>query len=153
MSFNQMMVIGNLTNDPAVKNFGESLSVCKFSIAQTETVKGKNGDKKSYTEYFNIECWGPLAKTCETFLSKGSSVFIVGKFTSRKYTKQNGEQGVHTSINAKKIRFLSPRKSDNLKSTSHNEEVSYENSELDLDDSLMYGATFDTNLMTSEIPF
>ncbi len=153
MSFNQMMVIGNLTKDPTFKNVGDGLSVCKFSIAQSETIKGKNGEKKQYTEYFNIECWGPLAKTCAQFLSTGASVFVVGKFTSHKYTKENGEQGVYNSINTKKIRFLSPKKSQNSNTSYENDEKLSDNSEIDLDDALMYSVSPDVRFTTEEIPF
>lgn len=153
MSFNQMMVIGNLTKDPTIINIGESLTVCKFSIAQTETIKNKNGEKKQYTEYFNVECWGPLAKTCAQFLSTGSSVFVVGKFTSHKYTKKSGEQGTYNSINSKKIRFLSPKKSQNPSISSDNEAILSDNSEIDMDDELMYSVSPDVRFTTEEIPF
>jgi single-strand DNA-binding protein len=118
MSYNQTSLIGNLTNEPELKEISPNLFICKFSIAQTDTFYSKEGDKKSVTEYFNIECWGGLAKNCKQYLSKGDKVFVTGKSSSRKFNKTNGEKATHYFINCTNIRFLSMKKSDNNNSSS-----------------------------------
>lgn len=120
MSYNQTSLIGNLTNDPEFKEISPNLFVCKFSIAQTDIFYSKEGDKKSVTEYFNIECWGGLAKNCKQYLSKGDKVFVTGKSSTRKFDKTNGEKATHHFINSTNIRFLSMKKSDSSNSSSEN---------------------------------
>ena len=85
-SVNRVTLIGNLGQDPVLRNAGET-PVCNFSIATSDEWKNKAGEDQSNTEWHNIVAWRGLAEVCGTYLTKGSKVFIEGKLQTRKWEK------------------------------------------------------------------
>tara|TARA_R110002096_G_scaffold225047_1_gene414334 strand:- start:1388 stop:1777 length:390 start_codon:yes stop_codon:yes gene_type:complete len=108
MSVNKVMQIGNLTRDPEFKTIGDSM-VCNFDIAMNEKWKDKKGAWQEKTEYSKIVVWGNQAKSCSDFLSKGSSVFVEGKMSTRNYDK-DGTKVYVTEIVANNVQFLGGKK-------------------------------------------
>jgi single-strand DNA-binding protein len=104
---NKAILIGNLGSDPETSNPNES-TLCKFSVATSETWKDRNGEKQESTEWHRIECWGKLAEICSQYLSKGSKVWIEGKIKTDKWETESGETRYSTKIVAKEVTFLSP---------------------------------------------
>ena len=65
-----MILIGNLGKDPEVRHLEGGATVCKFTLATTETYKDKNGERKEQTEWHNIVLWRSLAEVAEKYLKK-----------------------------------------------------------------------------------
>ncbi len=99
MSLNQCNFIGNLGRDPEVRTFNDGGKVCNFSIACTERWKDRNtGEKREKTEWVNIATFGPLADIANQYLRKGSKVFVSGKFRTRKWQDQSGQDRYSSEI-------------------------------------------------------
>jgi len=99
MSLNQCNIIGNLGRDPEVRTFQNGGKVCNIAVAVSEKWKDKNtGERKEKTEWINIAVFGPLADIAERYLSKGSKVFVSGKFTTRKWQDQSGQDRYSSEI-------------------------------------------------------
>lgn len=100
MSFNQVILIGNLGKDPeTIHSKGGSL-VCKFSLATTERY-----NKENKTEWHRIVAFGKLAEICQQYLEKGKQVCIVGKITTNTWEK-DGVTHYMTEIIANEMRML-----------------------------------------------
>jgi len=95
---NKVMLLGNLGKDPEVRHLEGGNVVCSFSIATSETYKDKQGERKTTTEWHNIVLWKGLAEIAEKYLKKGSSVFIEGKITNRKWDDKEGSTRYTTEI-------------------------------------------------------
>lgn len=103
---NQVVLIGNLGNDPEVTNFESGSSIAKFSMATNETYKKENGEKTTQTEWHTIVVWGNLVSIVERYLEKGSEVCIKGKITYRNYQDKQDITKYITEIKADEVLML-----------------------------------------------
>jgi len=99
---NQVVLIGNLGNDPEITNFEGGKKVAKFSMATNENYKNTNGENLVDTQWHNVVVWGNRANIAESYLKKGSEVCITGKLTHRSYEKE-GVKHYITEVNANEI--------------------------------------------------
>jgi len=87
-SLNKVMLIGNLGKDPESKFLPNGDAVVNFSIACSESWKDKNtGEKVEKTEWINVVAFRKLAEICGKWLTKGSKVYVEGKYQTRKWEK------------------------------------------------------------------
>ena len=78
---------------------GSGTNLCKFSVATSRRWKDKNtGEKKEDTSWHNIVVFNPyLVKICESWLDKGTRVYIEGELKTRTYDK-DGEKKYITEV-------------------------------------------------------
>ena len=96
---NRCEFIGNLGRDPEVRSTQSGDKVASLSIAVSEAWKDKNtGEKRERTEWVPITIWGPLAKVAEQYLRKGSKIYVAGKFQTRKWQDQSGNDRWTTDV-------------------------------------------------------
>jgi len=107
---NRVILIGNLGKDPEIKSLEGGVKVANFSLATTETYKGKNGEKVEQTEWHNIVLWRGLAEVAESYLKKGNSIFIEGKLKTRDWTDKDGNKRYTTEIVADNMVMLGGRR-------------------------------------------
>lgn len=113
MSINNVIIIGNVGQDPTIKNLSEETKVANFSVATSENFKDKQGNKSTSTEWHNVVCWNKLASICEKWVKKGQQIYISGKLKTRSYEDQNGTKHYITEIFANSIQMLGKRSNDN----------------------------------------
>lgn len=87
-----MILIGNLGKDPEIQNFENGVKKAAFTLATTETYKGKDGEKTSHTEWHNIVLWRGLADIAEKWLKKGQTIYLEGKIRRRDYEDKDGQK-------------------------------------------------------------
>jgi single-strand DNA-binding protein len=107
---NRVILIGNLGKDPEIRTLEGGVKVANFSLATTETYKGKNGEKVDQTEWHNIVLWRGLAEVAESYLKKGNSIFIEGKIRTRDWTDKDGNKRYTTEIIADNMVMLGSRR-------------------------------------------
>jgi single-strand DNA-binding protein len=92
-SVNKVILIGNLGKDPEVRTMQSGGKVCNFSIATSESWKDKNsGERQEKTQWHNIVIWNEnIVRVAESYLKKGSKVYIEGQLETRKYEKDGRE--------------------------------------------------------------
>lgn len=112
MSFNKVLLIGNVGKEPEVRHLESGTAVASFTLATTERFKDKNGVFTDQTEWHNIVCWRNLADLTEKYITKGTQLFIEGKIRTRSWTDQSGQKRYTTEIVADNIRLLG-KKGDN----------------------------------------
>jgi single-strand DNA-binding protein len=116
-SFNQIVLLGNLTDNPAVKQFDNS-SVCNFRLA----VNSNRGENKE-TLYIDVDTWNKLGEICNEYLSKGSQAMVTGRLRERSWETESGEKRSKTYIVATDVQFLDKRnKADKFETTEAAEE-------------------------------
>lgn len=107
MALNRCEFIGNLGRDPEARTTQGGTKVVNLRIAVTEKWKDKStGERKENTEWVPCVIWGALAKVAEQYLRKGSKVFVAGKFETRKWTDQQGQDRYTTEINVTDLEML-----------------------------------------------
>ncbi len=114
MAINKVMVIGNLGAKPVIRTLPSGQKVANFSLATTERFTDRNGAKQERTDWHRIVAFGPLADTCERFLSKGRQVYVEGRLTTRQYeAKDESGKRYRTEIVAQQLRLLGNRTNGN----------------------------------------
>ena len=98
-SVNKVMLIGNLGKDPEVRTMQNGNKVANITLATSENWKDKNtGERKEKTEWHRVVIFGNLAGIAETYLKKGSKVYVCGQLQTRKWQDQSGQDKYTTEV-------------------------------------------------------
>jgi single-strand DNA-binding protein len=104
-SFNQVILMGNLTRDPELRTTPNGTSVCSFSLALNRSYKGSNGEWQEATDYIDVVAWGPLGERVAQYLSKGRPCLVNGRLQSRSW-EQDGQKRNKVEVVANDVTFL-----------------------------------------------
>ena len=131
---NKAILLGNLGKDPEIRRLDDGRAVANFSIATSESYKNKAGEKVTNTEWHNVVLWSPLAEIAESYLKKGSQVYIEGKISNRSYEDKEGVKKYISEVVGRDITLLgrAPEPSQQNESPSTNNESSTSVQEDDL---------------------
>jgi len=99
-SLNQVQLIGNLGADPEVRNLPSGGKVVNLSIATSERWRDKNtGEQREKTEWHRVVIFSEaIGKVAETYLKKGSKVYLQGALQTRKWQDQSGADKYSTEV-------------------------------------------------------
>ncbi|WP_134679763.1 single-stranded DNA-binding protein [Paracoccus ravus] len=99
-SVNKVILIGNLGQDPEIRNFPNGGKVANLRIATSETWKDRNtGERKERTEWHTVAIYSePLVRVAEQFLKKGSKIYVEGQLETRKWQDQQGNDRYSTEV-------------------------------------------------------
>ena len=107
-SFNQVILMGNLTRDPELRQTPNGQNVCSFSLALNRSYKGSDGNWQEATDYIDIVAWGPLGERVSQYLSKGRPCLVNGRLQSRSW-EQDGQKRSKLEVIAQDVTFLGGR--------------------------------------------
>lgn len=105
MSFNKVILVGNVGKDPEIRRFENNIKA-SFSLATSETYTPKGGEKVTQTEWHNIVAWRRLAELTENYIRKGSQILIEGKLRYRSYDDRDGNKRYIVEVEADTIQLL-----------------------------------------------
>lgn len=99
-SLNKVQLIGSLGADPEIKSFQNGGRVANLRVACSESWKDRHtGERKEKTEWISVSVFSDgLIGLVERFLRKGSKVYVEGKFQTRKWQDQNGNDRYTTEV-------------------------------------------------------
>ncbi len=116
MSYQKIVIAGNLGRDPEMRYTPSGQAVTSFSVAVNESYTNANGEKVKKTIWFRVTAWGKQAEICNQYLKKGQMVLVDGRMSAdpntggpKLFTKQDGTAGSSFEITASTVRFLSSR--------------------------------------------
>src|SRR5436190_16744994 len=104
-SFNQVILMGNLTRDPELRTTPNGTNVCSFSLALNRSYKSASGDWQEATDYIDIVAWGPLGERVAQYLTKGRPALVSGRLQSRSW-EQDGQKRSKVEVVANDVTFL-----------------------------------------------
>jgi single-strand DNA-binding protein len=104
-SFNQAIVMGNLTRDPELRTTPSGQSVASFAVATNRSWVDGGGERKEAVEYHEIVAWGKLGELANQYLGKGRKVMVIGRLQTQSWEK-DGVKRQRTEIVASDINFL-----------------------------------------------
>lgn len=107
-AFNKVIIMGNLTKDPELKQTKNGISVCSFSIAVQR--RFKNADGAYVTDFFAVTAWGQTAEFVSKYFHKGQPILVCGELQNRSYTAQDGTKCMVTEITADEATFTESAK-------------------------------------------
>lgn len=107
-SVNQVILMGNLTRDPELRQTPGGQSVCNFGIALNRAFKDSSGNWQEATDFVNCVAWGPLGERVSQYLSKGRRVLVQGNLRSSSW-EQDGQKRSKLEVWANDVTFLDGR--------------------------------------------
>ena len=103
-SFNKVILMGNMTADPELKQTTAGVSVCTFSIAVNRRyTKGEQGQQN--VDFINIVAWRQNAEFASRYFKKGNSVLVCGQLQTRTWTDNQGQKRYATDVVADEVSF------------------------------------------------
>ena len=106
MAFNKVILIGNLTSDPELKQTTGGVSICNFSIAVNRKMKVQGGQD---CDFINIVAWRSSAEFVARYFRKGNSILVCGELQTRNYTNGQGQKVYITEVVASEVSFTGNR--------------------------------------------
>ena len=107
-SFNQVILMGNLTRDPELRSTNTGQSVCNFSLALNRSYKDASGNWQEATDYIDVIAWGPLGERVQQYVTKGRPVLVTGRLQNRSW-EQDGQKRNKVEVVAQDVTFLGGR--------------------------------------------
>jgi single-strand DNA-binding protein len=119
MSYQKIVIVGNLGRDPEMRYLPNGQPVTNFNLATNRGYTNSNGEKIKETTWFRISAWGRQAETCNQYLKVGSKVLIEGRLNPdqatggpRVYQRQDGTYGSSYELTAERVVFMDSRGQD-----------------------------------------
>lgn len=99
MSINRVILIGNVGQEPEIRQTKDGKEIANFSLATSESWKDKNGEKKEKSEWHKISVLSQgLVSIVKQYVKKGSKLYIEGSLQTRKWTDNKGIERYTTEV-------------------------------------------------------
>jgi len=112
MSFNKIIIVGNLGRDPELRYTPQGTPVCSFTVATNDKRKDKTGEQQDITTWFRVTVWGRQAETASQYLTKGRPVYIEGRLRLEEWSDRDGKQRSTLEVHATDMQFIGGRSDD-----------------------------------------
>lgn len=103
-SDNQIIIVGNLTDDPELRYTPNGAAVVKFRVAVNRRYRDEAGTwKDGDTSYFTVNAWRTLAENIAESLTRGTRVIVAGRLQMRSWETQEGDKRTVVEIEADEV--------------------------------------------------
>ena len=107
---NKIILIGRMTKDIEIRYTQNQKEVGSFDLAVNRNYKNQNGEYD--TDFFKCIAWGNLAKTIQTYTSKGSQIAIEGRVENRTYQANDGTNRYVTEVVVEGVHLIDFKKNE-----------------------------------------
>lgn len=97
-TINKVILIGNVTRDPEMKQTASGQNICTFTIATNRVWITAGGEKKSSSEYHDVVAWAGLAELAQKYVRKSKYVHVEGYLKTRSWDTPEGIKKFKTEI-------------------------------------------------------
>lgn len=106
MSFNKIILVGNLGRDPELRYTPQGIAVCDFSMATNERKRDKAGEYHDVPTWFRVTLWRNQAENASKYLKKGSPVYIEGRLGLEEWTDRDGNARQTLAVQGTEMHFI-----------------------------------------------
>ena len=89
-ALNKVMLMGNLTRDPQVKQLANNTTLAEFGLAVSRRFKTAAGEDREETCFVDCTAFGKQAEVIGQYCQKGKPLFVEGRL---KYDSWDDKQG------------------------------------------------------------
>ncbi len=101
VSFNKVIIAGNLTRDPELRFTNGGIPVCSFGMA-VNRVRSKTEE----VDFFDVSAWRELGETIANYKKKGDPILVEGRLQFRSWEAQDGSKRNKVDVVADNVQFL-----------------------------------------------
>jgi single-strand DNA-binding protein len=110
MSINRVVISGNLTRDPELRQTPGGMAILKMGIAVNDRRKNaQSGEWEDVPNFFDVTMFGSRGESLSRFLNKGSKIAVEGKLRWRQWETPEGDKRSAVEIIADDVEFMSSR--------------------------------------------
>ena len=106
MSFNKVILMGNLVADPELRYTQSNVPVTSFRIAVSRRFKTEN---QPDADFITIVAWRGTAEFINQYFSKGKGILVCGQVQSRNWTDSEGNKRTAVEVVAEEVSFVEKR--------------------------------------------
>jgi len=108
-SVNKVILIGNLTRDPEIRQTTTGQNIATFGLATNRQWTTSSGEKKASAEFHECVAWAKLAEICEKYLHKSKLIYVEGYLKTRSWDTEEGVRKFKTEIVVEDMIMLDKR--------------------------------------------
>ena len=105
-TYNKVLIMGNLTRDPELKQTPSSQPVAQIGIAMNRKFKDREGNMREETTFVDCEAWGRTAEVMAQYLSKGKPVFVEGRLKLDQWQDKEGNNRSKLKVVIESFQFI-----------------------------------------------
>lgn len=154
--FNKVVLMGNLTRDPELRNTPNGQSVAGFSLAVNRSWKNAQGETQEAVDYIDCNAWGKAGEIITQYMQKGGAILVSGRLQQRSW-EQDGQKRSKVEVVVEDFNFVGGGNSggsyDNSKSSSSNAPASSSNKPSKKKDDVVIEDIGDEPINLDDIPF
>jgi len=128
---NKVIIIGNLTRDPEMRQTPNGQYITTFGIATNREWVTQEGEKNKSTEFHDVVAWSKLAEICSKYLKKGKLVYVEGYLKTRSWDTEEGVKKFKTEVVIEDMIMLDKQQNSGEQNLSGIETPEAESSEAD----------------------
>lgn len=107
MSINRVVISGNLTRDPELRQTASGMPVLGFGVAVNDRRKNpQTGEWEDYPNFIDCTMFGARAESLARYLSKGAKVSIEGKLRWSQW-ERDGQKRNKIEVIVDDLEFMS----------------------------------------------
>ncbi len=113
-SFNKVIIMGNLTRDPELRQTQSGSQVAKAGIAVNESMPDGDGGWKDEAHFFDVTFFGKQAESFSKWFKKGRAVLVEGRLNYGSWEdKETGQKRSKVDIVGLRWHFAGGRGDEN----------------------------------------
>lgn len=105
-TYNKVLIMGNLTRDPELKQTPSNQSVAQIGIAMNRKFKDREGTMREETTFVDCEAWGRTAEVMAQYLTKGKPVFVEGRLKLDQWQDKDGNNRSKLKVVIESFQFI-----------------------------------------------
>ena len=103
--FNKVVLMGNLTRDPELRNTPSGQSVASFSLAVNRSWKNAQGETQEAVDYIDCNAWGKAGEIITQYMQKGGAILVSGRLQQRSW-EQDGQKRSKVEVVVEDFNFV-----------------------------------------------
>jgi len=110
MSYQQLIIVGNVGRDPELRYVGSGVAVTDISVAVAKKWTDAQGNKQETTTWYKVTCWRKTAEIVAQYVRKGKQVLVsASQIEVESYQARDGQNRVQIKVTADSVQLLGTR--------------------------------------------
>lgn len=108
-SFNQVMLMGNITRDPQLKQLPSNTPVAEFGLACNRKYRSAQGEEREEVCFVDCTAFGKQAEVIHQYCQKGKPLFVQGRLRYDAWDDKQGGKRSKISVVIEQFQFIGGR--------------------------------------------
>lgn len=116
-SFNKVILLGNITRDPALSFLPSNTAVVEFSLAMNRTYKKQDGTQGEEVAFVDCQMFGKRAEVINKYVHKGDQLLVEGRLKLDQWDAQDGSKRSKLRVMVENFEFMGGKKTQDDESS------------------------------------